>query len=123
MTEDTAARAPRNNGALVSLIITVYNGANVLDETFARLLELEKELKKSAPDAEMEIIAVDDASDDDSFAVILRRQKRLPHKIRAVRFAKNCGPMAAAQAGIEYARGDCAAVLPQDLQDPPESIL
>ena len=111
--------APSSEKAMLSLIITVYRGSSVLDDTIVQLLELEKQL----PNATMEIIAIDDGSDDDSFDVILRNQQKYPNKIRAIRFSKNYGPMAVAQAGIEYARGDCVAVVSQDLQDPPESIV
>lgn len=104
---------------LVSLIVPVYRGASMLDDTFSRLIAMEKELPGGA---KIEIVAVDDGSDDDSFAKIVENQKRFPDKIRAVRLVKNYGSMPAVRAGIEHAHGDCVAQLPQDLQDPPESI-
>ena len=73
--------------------------------------------------AQVEIIAVDDGSDDGSFAKILENQKRFPGKIRALRLSRNYGGIAASLAGIETARGDCVANIPQDLQEPPELFL
>ena len=114
----SAGRPLAKKETLLSLIVTVYRGGAILDNTLTQILALESSLN----DARLEIIAVDDGSDDDSFAEILRLQKQHPQKICAVRLRRNYGPMAVTQAGLKYARGDCVAVLPQDLQDPPESI-
>ena len=105
---------------LASIVMPVYRGARLLDETFARLIEMEKQLPA---DARVEIVAVDDGSDDDSFSKIIENQKRFPGKIRAVKLARNFGSMAASQAGFSIARGDCVAVAQQDLQDSPPELL
>ena len=106
--------------ALLSIVIPVYRGATILDDTFARLMAMEKELPGGA---QIEIIAVDDGSDDNSFAIILQNQKRFVGKIRALRLSRNYGAIAALQAGLDCARGDCVASVPQDLQEPPELFL
>ncbi|MGI9306083.1 MAG: glycosyltransferase [Gammaproteobacteria bacterium] len=105
-------------GVLLSVAVPVYRGAPLLEETFAAILALEPLLSG----ARVEIVAADDGSDDGSFAEILRLQKLHPQKIRAVRLRRNYGAMAAVQAALAHARGDCAAVLPQDLQDPPRHL-
>ena len=112
--------APRVKGEkpLLSLIITVFRGRAFLEETFSRVSATAKDIPM-----QLEVIAVDDGSDDDSFAEIMRLQPQQSFPVRAVRLSKNYGPMASVQAGIARARGDCVAVLPQDLQDPPESIV
>ena len=108
------------DATLLSIVMPIYRGATMLDDTFARLVEFEKQL----PDgAKIEIVAVDDGSDDDSFSKILENQKRFPSKIRAVKLSHNFGSASASQAGLELARGDCVACVPQDLQEPPELFL
>lgn len=105
---------------LLSLIITVYRGSKLLDDTFAHLSKLVKELTE----ARMELIFVDDGSDDDSYEKILAYGKEaLVERVCAVRLSRNYGAMSAYHAGLTHARGDCVAVLPQDLQDPPEAVV
>ena len=86
-------------------------------DTFPQILALENTI--GAP---LEIIAVDDGSDDDSFAVLCEWQAKHPDKIRVFRLRQNYGEMAALQAGIALARGRCIAKLPDDLQDTPEQV-
>ena len=102
---------------LLSMVMTVYRGANLLNDTFAEIIAWEKTLPLGT---QIEIIAVDDGSDDDSYAVILANQKRYPGKIRTLRLSRNYGAVAASHAGLQVARGDCVANIPQDLQEPLE---
>ena len=109
----------RTDTALVSVIITVYQGRKLLDGTLTRVLDMEKHL----PGANLEVIAVDDGSDDGSYTELVRLQKQNPRRICVIRLTRNYGAMVSVQAGMAYARGDCVAVLSQDLQDTPESIV
>ena len=102
---------------LLSIVMPIYQGAELLDDTFERLINMEKDLPDNV---HIEIIAVDDGSQDDSYAKILHNQKKYPGKIRAARLSRNYGANAASQAGLDMARGDCLASVPQDLQEPPE---
>lgn len=114
-THPQPAQARQN---LLSVVIPVYRGRGLLENTFREILALENKIS-----GKIEIVAVDDGSDDSSFAEILRLQKQRPQKIIAVRLSQNYGAMAAVHAGVAYAKGNCVALLPQDLQDPPESVL
>ena len=106
-----------NKTTLLSVVMPVCRGAKILDSTFTELIAWEKTLPDGVT---IEIIAVDDGSDDDSYAVILANQKRFPQKIRAIRLSRNYGANTAGLAGINAARGDCIAGMPQDLQEPLE---
>ena len=101
----------------LSVIVPVYRGARLLDDSFSQILALENQI--AAP---LEIVAVDDGSDDDSFAVMCAWQAKHPDKIRVFRFRQNYGVMAVLQAGISLTRGRCVTILPQDLQDTPEQV-
>lgn len=43
-------------------------------------------------------------------------------RVRAIRLSRNFGSEAAILAGFSQARGDCAAFIAADLQDPPETL-
>ncbi len=102
---------------LLSIAIPVYQGEQILDDTIARLMDLERKLPGHA---QIEIVAVDDGSRDASYSKLLEISKRYPGKVRAVRLSRNFGAPAATQAGVALAKGDCVANVPQDLQEPPE---
>jgi len=71
----------------------------------------------------LELIFVDDGSKDLSLAILLDYQKRFPKQIKVVTLTRNFGTMAALQAGLTVASGDCVGVIAADLQDPPELFL
>lgn len=112
-------RPPHTAPPLLSVVLLAYRGAAFLSDAFEKIAAIQSELGG----ANLEIVAVDDGSDDDSYQVILENQNRHPDMIRAVRLARNYGSMTAMQAGIDYARGDCVTVVPQDLQETPESVV
>ncbi len=68
-----------------------------------------------------EIILVDDGSSDQSWEV-LRELGCADGRVRALRFAFNCGQSAALWAGIQAARGRTLVTLDADLQNPPSEI-
>lgn len=68
-----------------------------------------------------EIVLVDDGSRDQSWDV-LQELGRLDDRLRALRFALNCGQSAALWAGIKAAHGRILVTLDADLQNPPSEI-
>lgn len=68
-----------------------------------------------------EIIITDDASSDGSWE-LLRKFAAEDPRLRALRFAKNCGQSAALWAGIKAARGRYIATLDADLQNDPRDL-
>jgi len=68
-----------------------------------------------------EIVLVDDCSTDGSWALLQKLGAQNP-RLRALRFAFNCGQSAAMWAGIKAARGTIIITLDSDLQNPPSEI-
>jgi dolichol-phosphate mannosyltransferase len=68
-----------------------------------------------------EIVFIDDGSRDTSLQQLSKFAAANP-RIRVLKVSRNFGHQIAISAGIDYARGDCVAVIDADLQDPPEVI-
>ncbi len=101
---------------IFSIIIPVYyNEPNLLD-TIPQLLAL----AGSIPGFTLELVFVDDGSGDNSLRMLLGFQSQYPETIKVVKLTRNFGAMAALQAGLTVATGDCMGVIAADLQDPPE---
>jgi dolichol-phosphate mannosyltransferase len=99
----------------VSIVVPVYFNEPNLPDTIPQLLALEDSLSGYS----LELIFVDDDSKDQSLAILLDYQKRFPKQIKVVKLTRNFGTMAALQAGLTVATGDCVGVIAADLQDPP----
>ena len=103
----------------ISIVIPVYFNEPNLPDTIPQLLALEEKLNGY----KLELIFVDDGSKDQSMEILLDYQKRFPTQIKVVKLTRNFGTMAALQAGLTVATGDCIGVIAADLQDPPELFL
>ncbi len=68
-----------------------------------------------------EILAVDDGSRDQSFALLSELAASDP-RLRVVRFRRNFGQTAAFAAGFDRARGDYIVTIDADLQNDPDDI-
>ncbi len=102
-----------------SIVIPVYYNEPNLPETVPQLLALAERL----PDLHLELVFVDDGSGDRSLDLLRDFQRAYPDAIRIVKLTRNFGSMAAIQAGLTVARGDCVGMIAADLQDPPELFL
>jgi len=111
----TAARAHRP-GPTLSVVVPVFNEAEVLPELQRRLGAAVAGCVPS-----YELLFVDDGSSDDSPMILLAAAAADPHT-RVIRLSRNFGHQAAVTAGIEHARGDAVVIIDADLQDPPEVI-
>ncbi len=101
-----------------SIIVPVYyNEANLAD-TIPQLQALQEQLA----DYRLELIFVDDGSGDQSLRILRDFQARNPEIIAVIKLTRNFGSMAAIQAGLAAATGDCIGVISADLQDPPELL-
>ena len=103
----------------ISIVIPVYFNEPNLPDTIPQLLALASDL----PDYNLELIFVDDGSQDRSLAILLDAQKQSPNQIKVVKLTRNFGTMPALQAGLTVATGNCIGVIAADLQDPPELFL
>lgn len=101
---------------LFSIVVPVYFNEQNLPDTIPRLLALQS----SCPDCRLELVFVDDGSGDRSLNVLREWQQRYPDAITVVSLTRNFGSMAAIQAGLTVATGDCVGMIAADLQDPPE---
>src|SRR5437763_2317390 len=100
----------------VSIVVTLYNEADSLDELFRRTLTALERGPRT-----FELIFVDDGSTDGTFAVLERLHATDPH-IRAVRFKRNFGQHPAMHAGLARARGEIVVTMDGDLQNTPEDV-
>lgn len=98
----------------VSVVAPVFGNAETLPALTARLQDA---LGASL----LELVLVDDASPDDSRAVIRRLAADDP-RVHPVLLDRNVGQHAALLVGLGRTRADWAVILDADLQDPPEAI-
>ena len=102
---------------LLSVVVPVFNEAEVIDAFYKRL----KKLVDSLNPLSYEIIFVDDGSRDGSYHKLVELANSDPN-VRVIKFSRNFGHQLAITAGIDAAKGDAVVVIDSDLQDPPEVI-
>lgn len=100
----------------LSLVIPVYNGS-------ATISGVVREIETVFAGERFEIILVDDGSDDDSGTVCAKLANDSPERITALQLSRNFGEHNAVLAGLSYVRGEYAAVLDDDGQNPPQEIV
>lgn len=105
------------NSVVLSVVIPAYNEAEMLQKTAD---VLERVLTQANID--YELLFVDDGSIDDTWKLI-RALADISPRVRGIHFSRNFGKEPAIFAGLEYARGACAAVMDCDLQHPPETLV
>ena len=99
----------------ISFVIPVYNGAQMVEALYERLVPIARSI------GTFEIIFVDDGSSDGSFSVLKKLHARDP-RVCAVELSRNFGQHNATLAGLSCAEGEIIITLDQDLQNPPEEI-
>jgi dolichol-phosphate mannosyltransferase len=117
MTSELAVPEVRRLDApkLVSVVIPVFRNAESLKELYKELTDVAVE---RFPTCGLEIVFVDDGSDDDSWAVISSLREADPKRVSAHRLTRNFGQLSAMVAGYRLARGDAVISISADLQDP-----
>ena len=90
---------------LISVVLPVFNGAATLDRALRSVA--------GQTFRDWEVLAVDDASNDES-ANILQRWGAADGRIRLFRLDENCGVSAARNVAIQNARGRLVSYLDQD---------
>lgn len=111
-----SATSPPSETKLISVILSLRNEEEVLEEMIRRL---EAALDPTAYD--YELIFVNDASTDRSREILEERASTDPH-IRVLNTSSRFGVIPCVVAGMEHARGDALVTIDCDLQDPPEVI-
>jgi len=100
----------------LSVVVPVYNSAEILAELVARLSPVLAGLGRP-----YEIVLVNDGSKDASWEAICRLARDDPH-VRGIRMMRNYGQHNALLAGIRAARFEFTVTMDDDLQHPPEEI-
>ncbi len=122
MTIDTSIH-PTSNGRnatdVVSVVVPVFRNADSLRQLHSELVEVAAE---RFPENGLEIVFVDDGSDDDSWSVIKELHELDPMRVSAHRLSRNFGQLSAMIAGYRLARGAVIVSMSADLQDPTELI-
>lgn len=100
----------------ISVVVACYR-----DE--GSILELLRRLKQTMAEVTLnwEVIYVNDASPDNSEAVLLNAVKTEPH-LTVISHSRNFGAQVAFTTGMQQASGDAVVIMDGDLQDPPELI-
>jgi glycosyltransferase involved in cell wall biosynthesis len=100
----------------LSVILPIFNEADNIEPLFAELIPAMEATGRS-----FEIIAVDDGSQDNSFALLTQVHQR-DVRVRVVRLRRNFGQTAAFAAGFDRAAGQIVITMDADLQNPPADI-
>ncbi len=103
--------------ALLSIIVPCYNEESTVETFYAHTSAVCAQLDG----VDVEYLFVDDGSSDRTLEII-RALGRREKGVRWLSFSRNFGKEAAMYAGLERAKGDWAAVMDVDLQDPPELL-
>ena len=113
---NAASPRPPLSECLVSVVLPVYNEADVLRQ-------LHELVTRTLDDVgcRCEIIYINDGSRDAS-AEILDELAAQDPRAKVVHFSRNFGHQAALQAGLVHAQGDCTIVMDSDMQDDPTSL-
>lgn len=102
----------------VSVLIPVYNSENTLERLVDTVISsLQRHFRA------LQIILVNDGSQDDSHRVARALQSKYPRIVTYVRLARNFGEHNAVMCGLHYVRCDAVAIIDDDFQNPPEEIL
>jgi polyisoprenyl-phosphate glycosyltransferase len=104
----------------VSIVVPVYYNEHSLQPLYQKLCWLEREL--TGRSLRLELIFVDDGSQDGSYAELCRIKAGRP-ATKVIKLARNFGAVAASNTGFQFVSGDCFMILAADLQDPVEKVL
>ncbi|MDD4371684.1 MAG: glycosyltransferase family 2 protein [Anaerostipes sp.] len=102
---------------MLSIVLPSYNEEANIDKVTNVILSL---IKKENID--VELIFIDDGSRDATWNKICLMSKEYSQVV-GITFSRNFGKEAALAAGLDYAKGECVAVMDCDLQHPPETLI
>ena len=100
----------------LSVVIPVYNSAEIFPELHRRLVETLSDTVQS-----YEIIAVVDGCTDSSAEIIEMHTKENPN-LKMIELSRNFGHQTAITAGLELSSGEMVVVMDDDLEDQPELL-
>ena len=102
---------------MLSLILLSYYSGSRIPKAYQKISDL-----MSSEGIEFELVIIDDGSTDNSYQIA--KQLELENgNVRAYQLSKNYSSHYAIFAGLEKCKGDCAMPIPDDEQQPYESII
>lgn len=102
---------------MLSIVIPAYNEERMIERTTSVVGTIMEQ--ENIP---YQIVFVNDGSKDQTWNKIEEITKENTH-VLGVNFSRNFGKEGAVFAGLEYAEGDCVAVMDCDLQHPPQTLV
>lgn len=100
---------------VISIVVPVFRNRDTLFSTFQNILDVQK---AKFSHLALEVIFIDDGSDDGSWEELQQLHVQSPQQILLVKLSRNFGQVCAILAGYEAATGDAVVTLSADLQDP-----
>lgn len=101
----------------LSIVIPVYNAEKTIVELCRSLISL------FSADYRLEIVLVNDSSQDGTDEVCKKLQSDIPEIITYARLSRNFGEHNAVMAGLNLTQGDYVVIIDDDFQNPPEEVL
>lgn len=118
-TADRARKIETGSGAvLISVVAGTFNEAENVEELYDRITRV---FSEKLPEHELEIVIADNASTDQTEAV-LRRLAARDRRLKLIFNNRNFGPIRSGCHALLQATGDVVVAMASDLQDPPELI-
>ena len=111
----------KKTNPLISIIFSFFNEENNIPELIKRTKKIMNGLISAKSIRHYEIIFVNDASTDNSEA-LLTKEIQLDKRIKLINMSRNFGNSECVLAGMKQATGDAVIYMDCDLQDPPELI-
>lgn len=103
---------------LISIVIPCYNEEESIPIFYKEIDRVSSKIKE----VDFEYIFINDGSKDKSLE-LLRDLSKKDKRVRYVSFSRNFGKEAGMYAGLENSKGDYAAIMDVDMQDPPEMLI
>ncbi|MEJ2671706.1 MAG: glycosyltransferase [Deltaproteobacteria bacterium] len=100
----------------LTVIIPAYNEGPMVEQALAAVAA------SDYPADRLEIICVDDGSEDDTWSYIQRARTRYPHLVRPLRFPANRGKKAGLYAGFLRGRGEIFVTIDSDSLIAPDAL-
>lgn len=100
----------------ISIVVPIYYSANFMPKLLEAI-----DFEKNKNNWNLELIMVDDGSQDGSYLKIEELYQQYKY-IVGVKLAKNFGHQIAVKTGLSFCTGDYIAIIDDDLQDPPSQL-
>lgn len=102
---------------LISLVIPCYNEEEAIPLLYPELVKISEEMNY----VDFEFIMVDNCSEDNTLQLMKELHEK-DGRVHYISFSRNFGKEASMYAGLKRAKGDYAAIMDADLQDPPSLL-